>query len=715
MPGFGASDGFAVRLPWDKMMDREQYLKQREQQYIANNEQKLAKIADMEQQTYTDLPIFNQHLEKYYEGLHEETGKIISQYGGDPFKSLDGMNALNTQRTKFLNNPILNNANQSKAAYQRLMEDYKAGHVTTSDFQKYQNSYTQFGQNGDPKTGISMPWNYTRPDYKTENDMVKDISSGFEKAVLGFDDTSKNYSVGFQKGQFSKMADLALEDPKYEPFIEKVQNRMKEQGVDPSHLHTYLQDVFKQHLPAMFHPGPKGSGSGTPLKPLSNTSSFENIIVTDSTENNENVKNFVPTDSDGNISQKMLAFGPGNEAYSIPFKGNAKLVSTGYFDNDSKVVDGTVVLSRQDYMDGLTNKLNKAAKDAGLKGVNMWITSELETSAASGTAKYGNQNPSKMSEQDFINLAKAAGYSTDTPNDIKHLIALNDRYMSNDPRYHDYDDAYNGVHLPMQPDNPGQPDSKTGHYDQFSANALLADMMYSHGSDVAQNAQLSGPLKAIALQLRGNDEGKHLMKVTGVKLNTSYHLDQLAAFNKASGDKQEIYNNYTKALGRQGASQEYPVQGRMSWAMDKNGYLMGPVQHKDGVPIVRSNMDDIPKNELAAYIYDAITDPGIIRKMPDLAYRKEMTDYHRKQVDAERNNQKFTEKPPEMSVEDMKNVMQQKLAWAHNPQDREKLINYGNQMMNQMIEQTGKSAEELNNNPRFKFYNAMSQIDYVNY
>ena len=740
--GYDSSEGLAFKLPWDKMIEQSQYVKQQEKQYMAANQQKMQAIANMQQQTYTDLPVVNKELEKYYEGLNEDVGRVITKYGGDPFTSLDGMNELNGIHSKYLNNDLLLNAQQSKKNYEMMVQDYQAGRISTSDYKNLQQKYFEYGDKGDPKTGLETPWTYERPNYRTENDVMSDAIKSYNTQMIGVKkDESGNvtgYSQGYSDKQFSDMADGIIVDPNNEKYLEDLAARMKQAGITNFNLKEYLIEQLKLHYPAQsnLHMGGGGSKSGSTEG--EKTSAFEDYIVTGSgTKDNPNIQYLVPRNNKGEIMQNLVGFGPGTEPYSFKLNGKpAVLVSAANLDEDTKMADAQLMMARQDFMDNYIDTINKANREVAsqfddMSGDGWWtsttkkVTRELPgTNGQTVTDGEVEQHipETSMSEDHWLALAGKLGFKVNDPRVKEMLLNANDSYLTQQNNYKDYNDAYNGVNLVVKPKLTKElkPLKEGEHYGQFSNNSLLYFMAYSHATDVDQNAESTSDLAKLMTTLKGGKEDKKLMRINGAKVFTSMGVQQIADFNKNSGNKQAIYNSYSQALGKQGASKEYMVggsqQGTMPWAINKDGKFMGPIKHMDGTPVVMSKLSNIPQNNWLPLIHNLMTDKGVLMRLPEDDPFRDKFIKHQKELVAYYNGGKENGMPmPEMkdiSKDDVKDFLSRKLGWLDDPESRDELQSWSAKMLSQM-KNSQDDKEKLKDNFSYKLFEAINDLSKV--
>src|SRR5512133_621295 len=129
----GPTRGASYVLPWDTMAQYDQMVTRSKDQYEAQNQQRLATIADMEKQDLTGMPSYDKALEDHYEQLHGQIGKIITKYR-DPFQSLEGMRELKGVQAKYIANPIVNNAKTTEGSFKALQSDLANNIITKEDY-----------------------------------------------------------------------------------------------------------------------------------------------------------------------------------------------------------------------------------------------------------------------------------------------------------------------------------------------------------------------------------------------------------------------------------------------------------------------------------------------------------------------------------------------------------------------------------------------------
>lgn len=411
---YGASKGLSYTLPWDAMMQYNSQVEAQKQGLIAQNEQKMGKIVEMEKEVYTAIPTYDKALEDHYEQLHFEMGKTISKYR-DPFSSIEGMRAMKDISAKYLNNEFISNYTQTKEAHDRLKTDYANERITESDFQLKEAEYQAFA-NGDYTKSQKKVFEYGRPDYTQITEINKTLAGDFDRVF-----NSKSGSVtteGYSDDQFAKMYELGIMGKHKDNYIMEInRNLRKKQGIEINEETQKAEGIrlLKLQFPRRdeyYHQ--RSSGEGNAGKSYKDTQTYNDIMYGDMNPND--IPNHVAKADDTSIANfKHVSFGEGFEQYSFATNdAKYKIISASDYDQESFMAKGKVMTTRQNVVSGFFDKISNASKPLfnAPKGVFIFE---------------GDNTAPGISQDQFYALGKSMGYSTNAECD-----AIFDKYKNGD-------------------------------------------------------------------------------------------------------------------------------------------------------------------------------------------------------------------------------------------------------------------------------------------
>lgn len=415
----GPTRGASYVLPWDTMAQYDQMVTATRDKFEAQNQQRLATIADMEKQDLTGMPSYDKALENHYEQLHGQIGKIITKYR-DPFQSLEGMRELKDVQAKYIANPIVNNAKTTEDAYKRLQSDFAQNIITTDDYNIKKAEYDKHITEGD----ITKPFEYGRPDYMQSSAILDDVFKDMDKVILK---ESPNESVrGYSDEQFSQAVDLAMIGQHSAAFVREIGQNLQQQGVPVTEQSRQAEGIrlAKLYKPLdrnkTFHQASDGGETGGYMP-------FDNVLQTGMLSK-EDVGSFIPYNAKtkGIEGVKILGRGPGEEEYAIPVEGSIMFfnnASSGVDIGQSQFADAEVIMPRQNIADGFIGRLQEAGKKAGISSVTLLRT------IAKGSAerdKEGNliqQSLNYIPKEKFDALAQNLGLKPDPQTGTYDFIA----------------------------------------------------------------------------------------------------------------------------------------------------------------------------------------------------------------------------------------------------------------------------------------------------
>lgn len=335
-------------LPWETAMQYDQMVQNKKEQFQRENEEKMARIVDMEKEQQTEMGIYDRALEDHYENLHLQMGKVITKYK-DPFQSIEGMREIKQVSSGYINNQFLTNAKQTQDAYQRLKQDYAQDKITTEDFKLKEAEYNDFINKGD----ASKTFDYARPDYTPIEKILGQTASLFDKTNLK--DTRNQTVFGYSDEQFDHMADMVYVGPENRQAILKVQANMKSLGqeITPESTHSELVRLLKNQFPRKtdnryYESDGNGSGSVSPDYLDSILGNIPNSVAA----------NYVAMGADKSIADlSTLTFGKGQEKYSIPMRGQAKFIHSNGFDISTNTFNSRIATTKQNLANGAYEKI----------------------------------------------------------------------------------------------------------------------------------------------------------------------------------------------------------------------------------------------------------------------------------------------------------------------------------------------------------------------
>jgi hypothetical protein len=493
-------------LPWETQMQYDQMIQQKKDQFQNENEQKMARIVDMEKEQQTGMGVYDKALEDHYEKLHLEMGKVITKYR-DPFTSIEGMREIKGVSSKYVNNQYLVNAAKTKEAYDNLKKDYAANRITNDDFQAKEAEYNEFITNG----GADKVFEYARPDYTPIEKILATTAQLFDKTNLK--DTRNQTVSGYKDEQFDHMADMAYVGPENKEAILKVQGNLKALGADvtPESTKAELVRLLKLQFPLKtdnryYESSGSGSGSGSvPSIAPDYFDSAEGVIpvaVADS---------YVNKGKDGSVADlKQLTFGQGQEKYSMPMLGSAKFINANRFDRTTNSFNSRIATTKQNLANGAYQKISGAINELGLPA-NSFASSMNKAGVMDQSQfdalgiKLGFTNPTERSE--IYNEYASGKYSKDKAITVGKLGTI-----------------FGGEDVLSNPNAKSKP--------IYSANAYLYHIINKNATPISDTGNEDAATKAMLAQFMGNNPGSEPVYVDGVNVSANINPTTIANRNQ---------------------------------------------------------------------------------------------------------------------------------------------------------------------------------------
>lgn len=487
-------------LPWETAMQYDQMIEQKKQQFQNENEQKMARIVDMEKEQDTGMGVYDKALENYYEKLHLDMGKVISKYR-DPFTSIEGMREMKDVSNKYLNNQYLLNATQTKEAYQRLKSDYASDKITTEDFKAKEAEYNDFISKG----SADKTFEYSRPDYTPIEKILATTAQMFDKTNLK--DTRTQTISGYTDEQFDNMANMIYVGPENREAILKVQGNLKALGqeVTPDSTKQELVRLLKLQFPRKVdnrYYESSGNGSGNGSIPAISPDYFDTaegnipISVADA---------YINKGTDKSIADlKTLTFGPGQEKYSIPFSGSAKFINANRFDRITNSFNSRIATTKQNLANGAYQKIQQVLSKTG-----------LPSNAFAGPLKV----QSTLSPDQFRTLGSQLGFSPEETDQIAQEF--------NSGRY-SKDKAITAGNIGTL--YAGKPEDQKKPI--YSANAFLYHIINKNTTPISDTGSEDAGTKAMLAQFMGNNPGSEPVYVDGVNVSANINPTTVANRNQ---------------------------------------------------------------------------------------------------------------------------------------------------------------------------------------
>lgn len=500
----GPTRGASYVLPWDTMAQYDQMVTATKDKFEAQNQQRLATIADMEKQDLTGMPSYDKALEDHYEQLHGQIGKIITKYR-DPFQSLEGMRELKDVQAKYIANPIVNNAKETEGAFKRMQLDYAENRITPEDYAIKKAEYDKHITEGD----VSKPFEYGRPDYLQSSKIFDDVFKDMDKSVLK--QSPNGSTIGYSDPQFDQAVNLAMIGQHGAALVREIDQNLTQQGITINEQSRQAEGVrlAKLYKPLdvnkIYHQASDSEDSKNMVLPsdlILNTGKIPRQMVGGFIETNAKTKS---------IELSTLGRGQGNDAYSFDPDGAATFFESAD-DADlsrSHFVNSRVLMPRQNIATSFTKKLLNAANSLRSKGIAIDNLNLLSTVNQGTEIKDSNDKTVKlpvkqMLKPQFDALAGELG--------IPQKDGSWD-YIANEFNQGQY--ALTGKFVTY---DEGKLVDKGSENTGYSGNAILFHLL-NHGiSAPKEEASIPGEMKSAMSEYFGLKSGTDMVVVDGVQL-----------------------------------------------------------------------------------------------------------------------------------------------------------------------------------------------------
>lgn len=495
----GPTRGASYVLPWDAMAQYDQMVTRSKEQYEAQNQQRLATIADMEKQDLTGMPSYDTALENHYEQLHKEMGKVITKYR-DPFESLEGMREMKSIQAKYIANPIVNNAKTTETSFKALQSDLANNIITKEDYDIKKAEYDKHITDGD----ITKPFEYAQPDYVEPTTVVAKIASSFEKT---FKETAYSTTSGYTDEQIGNIYDAAFIDKSRDRFMLGVENyaKSKNYGVitDEKRRKEIGEEYIRMMLPWKVDKKEKTEGDGIDSGIYTLRTSMD---ANTGNLNTQDARNYVRKNTDGSLAINNIGIAAGNGEYSFQTKGKWTFDNSDHYDSDTKQLNSQILGTKVQLVNDIGDKITTAARKIGLKG-NIWSGStddskETETNAV-------------IDEKSFNALGMELGFSDEA------IKAIKDNYLQGYNK-----SLFQGMiygNLKFDPK-----DNQSG----LSANAFLYHIADKTVTAVEANEVFSNDIEADLYNLHGTKSKSSYVRLHGVQLDSNVSMAAASKTNK---------------------------------------------------------------------------------------------------------------------------------------------------------------------------------------
>lgn len=567
----GATRGSSYVLPWDTIAQYGQLVEQTKQHYADQNQQKMSKIADMEQNPNTTIPVHDKALENYYESLHGEMGKVLTKYP-DPFSSLDGMRELKGIQGKYLNNEYLTAATKTKASYSSMMEDYKAGRISEDDFKQKESQYNEF-VSSDPKTNGAKSFEYLRPEYTQLPEIFSKQVTKFKESII--DQSANHITQGFSDEQLSDAYDSALLDIDSSAMITRVNANLQHNQVD---ITADSQKKEALRLMRVQYPLDKrniyhektGGGDGIGFGGYRGLDYEESLNPTGSMDPQSALVR-IPKATDGSIAG-MDSIIVQDRKFNFTTKSKAVVIAADKYNDESKQLNSRIVMPKQNFIND-----------------NVEDFEAIASKAITGTNKnYFNtvSKRSNLTRDEFISFGLAKGYTEEEAIQLRKDY-LEGKLNLGETKVKEMPLMVNGI----SPQSQETVDTST----DFSLNPFLLNSI-RQTTTVTDRSGFTPEYKATIDGVIGWGDKKEFVYIDNVQLSPQNTIDQVTKRDVGSKIPTKVEELNQAVLATTRTFQHIKLGNGILQSGNHNGVLNGFLDYKTSTKYGEDNFQDIFKS-----------------------------------------------------------------------------------------------------------------------